>query len=389
MANPVRILHFSPHNENCGIGKYQENYMAGMEALPNVANEFFEVSPYKLKEMSAAEQVAVMDRLKKELQNFDILHIQHEFSYYWTRETEFRNIVEAAQETGKRLVVTVHTSPAFALKEPKLGGLGPRSLVHHLKELRHYGMFTRNHLEPLRKADLVLTHNKVIAADLVSVGVASEKVKQIVMPVYAVNEPPKSELIATQLHRQKGDVIVGLTGFLHRYKGIMDAVKALKYLPDNYKLALIGGVKADSDDVGIENRIADLIDTLGLRDRVYITGYVQDDNVLNSLIRECDVCLYPYDREYYARVSPASVSLAFANHQPVIGYPTESFKGVAEGADGALVLCETFAYYELARELQRIDLPKQAALSKAYAKKAAWPLMAKELTGIYEEVAGK
>jgi glycosyltransferase involved in cell wall biosynthesis len=146
-------------------------------------------------------------------------------------------------------------------------------------------------------------------------------------------------------------------------------------------------MKEDSDDVELYNRLCDLIDTLGLHKRVYITGYIPDDNMLNALIRECDVCVYLYDRVYYANVSSGSLNLAFANSSPLIAYPTATVKEAAALADGAVVLTETFAYYELARQLKQIDLKKQAVLSEAYAKKMAWPKVSRELAEIYAQLA--
>lgn len=119
---------------------------------------------------------------------------------------------------------------------------------------------------------------------------------------------------------------------------------------------------------------------------VYITGYVLGDDKLNSLISECDVCIYAYDRVYYANVSSGSFNLAFANGMPLVSYPVATSREIADISDGAVVLCETFAYYELARELKSIDLGKQAKLSKKYAEKMSWPKMSKELVKIYEQL---
>jgi glycosyltransferase involved in cell wall biosynthesis len=136
------------------------------------------------------------------------------------------------------------------------------------------------------------------------------------------------------------------------------------------------------------NKLCDLIDTLGLQERVYITGFIVDDNEFNAIIRECDVCVYPYDGIYYAHVSSGAMNLAFSNHMPVIAYPTATFKEVAAMSDGATVLTDTFAYYELAREVQRIDLDKQRQLSKAYAAKMAWPKATETLVAIYQSLLG-
>lgn len=378
----MRVLHFSSHDEDCGVGKYQENYLVGMEGMPGVENHFFEISPYQTRVMSSEELQGALEKLAHELRGYDILHIQHEFGLYWF--DQFRRIVETAKGMDKKVIVTVHLSPGRAIKPVARGGLGPRSLVAYARALRHRHKMIQEHIVPMREADVVIVHNDITAQSLKQFGVEPSRIKKLVHPVYEVPEPPKSTEISTKLNRQKDDIIFGITGFLHRYKGILGAVRALMFLPDNYKLALIGGVKADSDDVEFEDKVTTLVDQLGLHDRVYITGFIQDDDRLNALIRECDICVFPYDRDYYASISSGSLNLAFANDKPVIAYPTESFKEAAK--EGALVLCQTFAYYELARELQRIDIPAQIAHSKDYAKKMAWPKMAQELVAIYKEL---
>ncbi len=383
-GQPVRVLHFSSHDEDCGVGKYQEQYLVGMADLPGVHNKFFDVSPYQTRVMNAAELQKVLDKLTQELQQYDILHIQHEFGLFWF--DQFKKIVDTAKAAGKKVVVTVHLSPGFAIKPPVRKGLGPRSLVKFALDKRNYLKMVDWHVVPMRQADLLIVHNDVTLHSLEAFGVDASKIQKIAHPVYDVPAPPVSNEIRTHLNKKDGDVIYCITGFLHRYKGILGAVKALKFLPPNYKLALIGGVKADSDEVVFQDKVTDLIDQLGLHERVYITGFVQDDDRLNALIRECDVCIYPYDRVYYSSLSSGSLNLAFANARPVIAYPTEALKETAQLSDGALVLTSTFAYYELARELQRIDIKKQGKLSEAYAEKMSWAKMSKTLAATYESL---
>lgn len=384
-SDPIRVLHFSSHDEDCGVGKYQENYLVGMNDHPGVENKFFDVSPYQTRIMAPAEVDKVMEQLATELRDYDILHIQHEFGLYWF--DQFKKIVETAKRAGKKVVVTVHLSPGFAIKPPRRGGLGPRSMLAYARDKRNFLRMVDWHIVPMKMADMVIAHNELTIRSLIDFGVSKDRIRKMVHPVYSVPTPPASEEIAQALNKQPGDIIYCTTGFLHKYKGTMAAVSALKFLPENYKLALIGGVKADSSEVEFQDDVCDLVDRLGLHDRVYITGFVQDDDRMNALIRECDVCVYPYDREYYAGVSSGSLNLSFANSKPVISYPTESFKEIAAISEGALVLTSTFAYYELARELKRIDIQKQIKLSDAYAEKMAWPKMAQQLVQLYQEVA--
>lgn len=384
---PIRVLHFSSHDEDCGVGKYQENYLVGMNDQAGVQNKFFDISPYQTRVMAPAEVDKVMDQLSGELKDYDILHIQHEFGLYWF--DQFKKIVAAAKRVGKKVVVTVHLSPGFAIKPPARKGLGPRSMLAYARDKRNFLRMIDWHIEPMKQADLVIAHNELSIRSLIDFGVQESRIQKMVHPVYSVPTPQATDEISTALNKQPGDIIFCTTGFLHKYKGTMAAVSALKFLPENYKLALIGGVKADSSEVEFQDDVCDLVDRLGLHDRVYITGFVQDDDRMNALIRECDVCVYPYDRQYYAGVSSGSLNLSFANNKPVISYPTESFKEIAAISDGAIVLTSTFAYYEMSRELQRIDIQRQTAKSDAYAEKMAWPKMAAELVRLYEAVAQK
>lgn len=382
----IRVLQISPHNENDGIARYQEQYVKALQAMPDVETAFFEVSPTRLRSMSIHEQHQVLHQLKKELAQYDILHVQHEFGLF--APGEFRQVIEAGKQVGKRVVVSLHTSPIFAIKPVKLGGLGPRSWVMYARQRRYTKKMIGWNIAPMQLADAVLVHDNNTAGALQSYDIAADRIHVLPHPVYDFPEPPKSTLIAEKLHKQKGDVIYCTVGMMHRYKGVYDAVRALKFLPDNYKLAVVGGVHPLSEDVPMYNKLCDLIDTSGLHSRVYITGFVTDDDKFNALIRECDICVYPYDGTYYAHVSSGAMNLAFSNRMPVIAYPTATFKEVAETSDGAAVLTDTFAYYELARELERIDTRKQRELSAAYAEQMAWPKATKTLVDIYRSLLG-
>lgn len=366
----VKVLHFSPHDENCGVGKYQENFMAEYKTMSDeIETKFFDVSPYQTRQMDQVELDGVLSRLKTELANYDILHIQHEFGLF-TGE-EFARIVEAAKSVGKKVVITVHLSPALAFKFEPRGGIGPRSMIHVVRQKRLHGIFEKRHIDGFRAADLLITHNNGATASLVRYGISKDKILQYFHPVLPVTKPKvNSTEIADNLHKKSGDIIFSTIGYMHKYKGIQEAVRALRYLPGNYKLAIIGGMQPVSDENNIYNTIATLIDTLDLKDRVYITGYVEDDDRLNALIRETDMCVYPYNNDYYGQTSSGALNLAFANERPVIAYPVDTFKECNEF--GQIVVCGAASYYELAREIARVEINKLQRAGAEYAQKYSW-----------------
>lgn len=380
----IRVLQFSPHDENCGVGKYQENFMSEYAKMPQeIETDFFDSSPYKTRVMDQTALNETLDRLKEKLSRYDILHIQHEFGLF--SGSEFSQIVDVAKSINKKVIVTIHLSPALAFKFQRRGGIGPRSIIHYLRQKRLHHIFVGRHIVPFRKADLLIVHNNGALNSLISYGIDENKIIKYNHPVLDISETDDSCVeIAQALNKQRDDVIFSVIGFMHKYKGVEDAVRALKYLPTNYKLAIIGGMQPFSDETNIYNNIATLIDTLNLKDRVYITGYVEDDNRLNSLIRETNICVYPYNNKYYGQVSSGALNLAFANERSVIAYPVDSFKEINDF--GQIIFCGAQSYYELAREIQRLDIDKQVVLGRKYAKKYSWPVTAKITLEAYKSI---
>lgn len=386
----IKVLQFSSRSsDNCGVGKYQENFVREVERASDdlgVRTDFFDSSPYKTRIMSDSELQVETERLHSRLADgkYDILHIQHEFGLF--SGEEFAKIVDAGKRAGVKIVVTVHLSPALAFKFKPRGGVGPRSLVHVLRQKRLHSIFIKRHVEPFRRADLLITQNNGTTNSLVGYGVDRDKIMQIKHPVVDKIKPEvTSSELAEKLHKNDGDIIYAAVGFMHKYKGFEDAIRALKYLPENYKLAIIGGMQPISDEKNIYNHLCNVIDGLNLKDRVYITGYVQDDDYLNALIREADICVYPYDNTYYGQVSSGALNLAFANERPVVAYPVDSFKEV-NTEYGQIILTNTFAYYELARELQRVDFDKQRVAIEEYSKKYSWKEVTQTICSAYSQL---
>jgi len=378
----LKVLHFSTHNENCGIGKYNEMFFDAMAPSALVQNTFFETSPNILRVMNEDQKNVMYEALRAELSEYDILHIQHEFSFL--HSADFPRIAKVAKELNKKLIITIHTSPTLAYEKPHLSGFGPRNIVRFLRQLKRKVAFDKIFTSAVLLADKVLVHNTVTQNALIDLGVDKQKTEIIMLPVPAVDRSLKTTLIAEKLNKQPGDVIMAITGFLHKYKGIDHAVKALTYLPANYKLAIIGGMHMDHDAT-LYDSIADLIRDLKLQDRVYITGFVEDDAELNALIRECDVSIYPYDRYYYSNISSASLNNGFANHKPVVAYPTDSFVELNNKTD-SMVLPKAFAYYELAREIENLDIKAATEKSKNFAQIYSYNIVSQDLMDIYAKL---
>ena len=379
----MRILHYTTHNEDCGIGKYQEQYLKALAPLDEVYNEIFPYSPNKVKVMPREELSRVISELHEAVKSFDALHIQFELSFF--KQDELDRIIDTVKSLHKKVIVTVHTAPAAQYQQPQRIGVGPRSLVRYAKAIKAAREFRARYVLPLAKADLVLVNNTATKQNLIEHGVSADTITVITIPVPTISHEKVSSEIKSALNYKNGDVIFASIGFLSRMKGVDQAIKALSYLPSNYKLAVIGGVHPAGGQEALLDELCDLVANLGLTDRVYITGYVREDDTLNALIRECDICVYPYDTEYYSYVSSAALNNAFANYKPAVVYPTKSFLEINQN-DITVDITRSANYYELARSLRTIDINDFTLKSTQYAKTYSYEGEAVKLVAIYEKL---
>ena len=97
---------------------------------------------------------------------------------------------------------------------------------------------------------------------------------------------------------QPDEFLLGYFGFLNLSKGGADLMQALKVLIDQgvrVKLLLIGGRAGSSDPTNAEYaaQVERLIDSLGVKDCVIATGYLEPIYVSRAL-SVCDVMVLPY-----------------------------------------------------------------------------------------------
>jgi len=383
MNSKIKVLHLTTHNEVCGIAKYQEQFMRAMESEKDIENVVFDVSPNKTRFMTKEEYKPVLKHFTTMLEKADILHIQHELSFY--KHTELSNVMQIAHKMHKPVIITIHTALTVEYKQAKLLGYLPKYFILFLRELKRQKNFEKVHLNPLKQADLILVHNNATKISLESIGINVNKIKIIKLPIPNIRQTLNNNYLADKLNIKAGDILICTIGFVSKTKGIDQAIKALRYLPENFKLAIIGGSHPDSKDKGYLDELSDYIADNNLKERVYITGYVEDDNELNDLISECNICVYPYDGNYYSYVSSAALNNGLANNKPVITYPIPTFDEINDENE-VIKVTKSPNYYELAKEIKQLDIKKYSLLSKDYANKYAYNKEAVKMAEIYRKL---
>ncbi len=384
MTKTVKVLHITTHNEECGIAKYQEQFLECLRKIHGTEHAVFEYSPNRTKVMSAAEFDPVLKQFSEQMRDYDILHVQHEFSFY--SKDELDKIVNEAKRLGKKVIITVHTSLHAGIPKHGYKKLAKAHVRQFLGSVKLKRYLLNVHVLPMKKADLILVHNSVTEGSLVKYGVPKHIIQRITMPVPTIDFKIKTAEITQKLHKQKGDIVYCTVGFLSENKGMRDAIQALTKLPDNYKLAMIGGAHPSGANDAFCKEMQQLIAELGLEKRAYISGYVKEDDRLNALIRECEICVYPFDKKYYAGVTSASLNNSLANFVPAITFPTKPILEMNQEMS-AVITCDDFTYTDLVKEIRAIDLPKQTAIAKKYAEKFAYQKQAQKIAVIYQDLA--
>ena len=386
MKPSISVLHLSTHNEECGIAIFQQNIVDGMGEERAINNVFFDISPNKLKLLKGQDFTSAVSKLVKQLKDFDILHIQHEYSFYF--DQQLLEIVRAAKTTHKKIIFTLHTPPhALGKNMPTIQRPGPhpRSWVQTYRSKRRRNKFILGHIEPLKLADLLVVTSNAAKQSYASFGIPMDRMVLVELPVPNVDASRSSTEIAKALNKKDGDVILSTVGFIAETKGVLPAIKSLTCLPENYKLAIIGGTHPSGQNDQFFDEACDVIRDLKLQDRVYVTGYIDDDAARDALVREADIALYPYDRKYYNYVSSAALTNAIANGLPIIAYKTDTFLE-ANSAVPFITFCHSANYYEIARNVKSLDRKKSVELTEQYAETFSVQKQAARFAELYRQL---
>jgi glycosyltransferase involved in cell wall biosynthesis len=382
---PIRILHVSTHHESCGIGKYQEAFLKEMENFKDVYNEFYPTSLNKIKILNQTDLEDEMSNLKRYAQSFDIVHIQHEFGLFRSKGEGLSDILDALSE--KPTIITIHTAPSLLLVDNKFDGIGPRNILNYSKTWIINWKTRQKKIYPLRRPHKIITLNSYTKKQLVSIAhIPEEAILQRTLPIQTGVFREQSDILRKHIAANKSDTLLCTVGFVHQFKGVDHAVRALALLPKNYKLAVLGGTHPDSGDPRVLDSIKSLVKELGLGKRVFFAGFIKQDKKLFDLIRGSDVALFPYSLEYYRLASSDAINKALMNHVPVVAYPTESFKELHQLSSGAIELSPEASPESLASTIMSLRPKELIRRADAFIEINSLEAAAKDLVSIYKEM---
>lgn len=395
----MNILHLTPWQEPCGIAGYAADLVGALNSC-GVRNDVHALNRRGRLYPLAEEVRADLDSVCRRARGYDLVHIQHEFSFFCdsTHQVDrgidhFGHLLAGLRRAGKPVAVTFHTEPDFPRPLRSLGkGFG--AFARFCRDYQLGRRWKRRVRPFFRKKGqgAAFVHTAKGRAALVESGFDSSRVHKT-----AIGLTPR----AARVHqigraRARGElgypadaVVLSLFGFISGYKGHELAVAALRHLPPHFQLAVIGGPHPQGGDGTLDAILNMVADHPELKDRLRVTGFASPQTI-DLYHAATDICLAPY-RDFNS--SSAAITWALTSGRPVIASKIPSFLEMQDEAE-CLLLFTKGAEHELAWQVQRLatDPRLQAELVRnaaAYAERHRWANVADQVLDVYASLLGK
>ena len=371
----------------CGIADYTSDLS---EALADAGLECgtVEIDQQRLRYMTETELHAEFARLAERAAGADVVHVQHEYGFFagaygWGVSLRvFQRFLRTLRRQGQRVVVTMHTEPVF-LDD---AGTSPHDRLRFLGRRRLWWSLSRAvNADP---GVQLVVHSRSTRRRLVDSGLRASRLTVVPQGIPA----PRAAVDASARSRARAElgvdgdaVVLGMFGFMSRYKGYGIALEALRSLPPEYHLLILGAPHPLGGDSALEDVLAVLQRRKSLRDRVHLTGFVPASR-LAGLRASVDVCIAPYLTRPRLS-SSAALSWALASDRPVLASRIPAFEELSEDG-GCVQLVNPERPRELAHAVQQLvaDPERQAELvanASAYSAANAWSVRARQHLAVY------
>jgi glycosyltransferase involved in cell wall biosynthesis len=332
-------------------GNFGGIYRYTLELEEGLKKEGIGVDNFWIKKRTHDE---LMD-IAKNLKNYSIIHIQHEYSLFGKASIYFNDFLKNLKKNSKaKIIFTMHSVRS---QKEKLGLLGP------VKKL----VFRINNYKINAYGDLIIVHTESAKNILINeYGFDKNKIDVIPMWVSKIKLKSKKSFF-------KNKKILLCWGFIQPHKNYESVIKSLTSLPQNICLEIIGSAHPSNfkRDVDYINNLKKLITELQLNSRVKIVDKYLPDSELDKYIFGSNLILLPY-----RMITTSAVffrSIAFK--KPIIASNIDFFKEINKATSFPIISSDS-------------DLPKKIefALNKnTYSKNINTCLKKYNLNNISKE----
>lgn len=307
----MKVAFFSNFHQPCGIADYSQQLVHELSRLADVKVVHSPMPPQN--DYRYALRPYYMNRFRRcarELNDADICHIQHEYSF-WGGVRPLRNLFPGfASAITVPVVMTAHEilDPPYSAADFK-GALKAlaRCLSPCSSRYNDYvnaGMF--------QWSDRTIVHTRQQRELLLERGVSPDRVTVIPHGIAPCGVLPLEAAQTLRHLNLEGRRLLTIIGFVSPRKGYELALQVMPQLPDDVTLVIAGGCRTNADEDYLKN-LRGLVERSGLTRRVVITGYLEAD-VLCSVVRASSAVLAPFN----AVAGSGTISIALASGVPVV-----------------------------------------------------------------------
>lgn len=339
----MKVAQVSTWKVPCGIAGYTEKLTASM-LNSGVQCDIIPIERELLKYMAKNELYQYFEQAIAKLVTYDVIHIQHEFSFFAgaydldTSITIFSYFLSKLTKLNKLVFVTFHSEPSF-FEESSQGSI-VKLIKKKLSESKWNFLVSRlfNSNSNLN----AIVHTKNSRRIFIDSGFKPNKIhilKQGISatPILNISQEQKIS-IKQELGFAVDSIVLSMFGFISHYKGYITALHALENLPKEYYLIIIGMPHPYGNDRTLDDIIRVINNSKNnprrsgnLEERVKMTGYLELEE-LNKYYSVTDFCLAPYEPETQLS-SSAAITWALGSGKPVVASKIRAFTEINEEAD--------------------------------------------------------
>lgn len=324
--------------ERCGIAAYTDALSAELERLGIEVDRV--PVPYQDRDPDRFRETV------ERLNAADLVHVQHEYTFWGGIAPGTSSLPSYYRALKKPRVVTAHTifSAAELLRVQHETRWRQRAAKQLLSAMPRYRRTVE--VEPFDGAGAVIVHTKEACQRLIERGLLAVRVHVIPAGIPEPAPAPAAEEVEAFRRRfgMNGGRVVAIFGYVTPDKGYEVALEALQSLPPGLKLLIAGGTRVEREAPYLEALRSDIA-ARGLRDRVAITGYLEDHQVARAMAA-ADLVLVPH----LAANGSYSVCVALSYGKPVLASDLACFREIAE-QDGGVELFDVGDPHMLAERI--------------------------------------
>jgi glycosyltransferase involved in cell wall biosynthesis len=345
------VAMIAPISAQCGVADYTNYLLAELKKLADVR--------------------IVTDQFMPEVNNAEIVHIQHQYFLYggvapW--KNRFKRFLKMLR---RPTILTVHEfvePEGSPLKRAAIRATNRSQFIH----------------PAIRR---LVVHTEYDRQRMIRAGIPADLIVIIRHAVPSSPSLPDREASRREL-AVEDKFVVTLFGFLSKRKGHLLALEALKELPENVILLFAGG-KHPQDTTSYSSELEKEIENLGLSGRVRITGYIPEEKV-GTVMSATDLIIAPFTESS----GSGSLALGFSCGKPIIASDIPPHKEIVGEEPDVLFLFPNGDAKALSQSIMQVMQDKEllkrlADASSCYAAEHSYARMAEETVALYRAVIGE